>query len=451
MSVRPALLALATLGFALPAAATRYVAIETDLSLRHMADGETLWFDYDHSDVYYTRGFVRRLADAHDCYEHDATAAAIVPALDWVVGACGRRGVIWGSGERIERLRGPGVTWSEALQANADGLVVGSLTLDDDDGILAYVWSAEKGFEVLPHPSGDRARTRAFDLTATGVVVGEASQRKAGRNAWYAAAWHKAGGRWNGPHYLEELGAPASFPDSRSAVNAVTDDGLMVGYDHDDDGVSHATAWVDGQVIDLGLPARATGCEARSVNPDGLIGGYCAFGDDREGFLWRDGGRARVDDLLVPGQRRSDGVAVRIEEVYDIDADGTLNAFGPRLSGGALSGFLLVPEDAPLTIRWVDPLAAGVATQAVISGASPSERIHLIAGSEIGTTPVPGCPGLEVPFADAQLVGSATSDAFGVTRLPFTPPAGDFSQGLALTAVDRSACTVSQIAFGPVQ
>ncbi len=81
-----------------------------------------------------------------------------------------------------------------------------------------------------------------------------------------------------------------------------------------------------------------------------------------------------------------------------------------------------------------------------VSGATPNATIGFGYGFSGGSTPVPGCPGLTVNIANAQLAGTDIADGAGnASTQGFVP--GAACGLLHIQAVDLSACKTSNIVW----
>lgn len=114
--------------------------------------------------------------------------------------------------------------------------------------------------------------------------------------------------------------------------------------------------------------------------------------------------------------------------------------------------FFLLPAATPhqvmplasLQVAAPNPGIAGQWNTVTASGALPGDLITFAYGFSVGgTTPVPGCTGLELDFDFAQILGSVVADASGVATAQRFVPIHYSGTTVYLQAVSRSQCQKS--------
>jgi hypothetical protein len=124
---------------------------------------------------------------------------------------------------------------------------------------------------------------------------------------------------------------------------------------------------------------------------------------------------------------RSDVTDIDSGDSEDVDADGVPDEC-------AMAGPMLA---AP------DPGVAGVANDFVVTGAGAGAVVVYYFGGPSGSSPVNGCPGLELDLRGGRPFGFEIADAEGNATLTRNIPAPLGGRTLGFQAVDRSACEMS--------
>jgi hypothetical protein len=91
------------------------------------------------------------------------------------------------------------------------------------------------------------------------------------------------------------------------------------------------------------------------------------------------------------------------------------------------------------------PAVAGAPNTFTVRSVPPGDGVVLLASAQLGSTAMPGCPGLRVPLARPVLVGTTRGDATGAAAITLPVPARVSGLTFAMIAVDTTACTVSPI------
>ena len=188
--------------------------------------------------------------------------------------------------EVIGDLEG-GLHFSSATAVSADGVVVAGTGYRGDpsrptDGIqVAFTFTTEGGFTVLPDLDGGEVLANATGITADGRIVVGASFDD--RNDFIAVAWRDG--------VVEALGT-LNATQARSDARGVSADGrVIVGGSPAGAGAQPRTASFrkvgDGPLQDLGdLDGGATFCSVVTVSDDGhVIVGSASSGLSGENFL----------------------------------------------------------------------------------------------------------------------------------------------------------------------
>jgi glucose/arabinose dehydrogenase len=90
------------------------------------------------------------------------------------------------------------------------------------------------------------------------------------------------------------------------------------------------------------------------------------------------------------------------------------------------------------------PGVGGTVNTLDATGATPGATVTFIYGTQAGSTPIPGCPGVSANIADPNLAGTAVADANGRASLSADVP--DIQQRtVLLQAVERSSCSDSNL------
>jgi hypothetical protein len=114
----------------------------------------------------------------------------------------------------------------------------------------------------------------------------------------------------------------------------------------------------------------------------------------------------------------------------DIDLDGVGDACPAR------GPHLQAPE----------PGAAGGRNTLFVSGLTPGHEILVAAALSSGSAPVPDCPGLHMGLADPLVFDRLTADS-SVEVSHSRVPAWLSGSSVVFQAIDRTACTVSNLVF----
>jgi hypothetical protein len=97
------------------------------------------------------------------------------------------------------------------------------------------------------------------------------------------------------------------------------------------------------------------------------------------------------------------------------------------------------PTCAPFTLDQPAPGTAGVTNTILIRNAEPFETIHLVSGRP-GSTPVPGCSGLDLDLSLQRRIATVQADADGNAEITGDVPAAFAGRQLRMQAVGYRSC-----------
>ncbi len=97
------------------------------------------------------------------------------------------------------------------------------------------------------------------------------------------------------------------------------------------------------------------------------------------------------------------------------------------------------------------PGVAGGANDFVLADATPGENVKLVASANLGSTAVPGCPGVTLGMAAPKLLGAANADVNGDAVITKTIPATFSGRTVHFQAVELSTCRVSPLVSSTLQ
>ncbi len=186
----------------------------------------------------------------------------------------------------------PGYSFSEALDLNDNGQVVGRSEIDTIDGDRAFIWDADQGMVslgVLGEAEGFPRYSGATGINADGEVVGKSESQ--------AFIWDAKNG-------MVDIGRSSS--DTSIEVSAINDSGVVVGY----------------------------------AEPEFFGEGFIDAADTAVVYDAADGWQDLFSLVLDPTGW------LGLSGAIDINSDGAIVGLGRRDSGGAgLSAFLLTPAE----------------------------------------------------------------------------------------------------------
>jgi probable HAF family extracellular repeat protein len=336
--------------------------------------------------------------------------------------------------------------------------------------IHGYLW--QSGLTSDIH-AGLLSFSHANDINRAGFVCGDNSMFVPGEFvAQFRAYLRQPSGTWSD---LGTLGGTRAFG------TALNDKNEVIGTSTTDLGETHGFVTLGGgPMVDLGLLA-GNFINPREINDSSEIAGLSA---SPAGALrpvrWRAGnavdlgtlggneGRANgisdlgaivgsTDDSL--GQQRATrwlgagpedlNLLIPTGTGWFLDGASDINNLGEICGTGTLGGvtraYRLTPVLSAPRLSGFQPAIAGASSALFGLGFQPGATVFLIYGFAAGSTPVPGCPGLNADIAAPLILTATPADADGRIELPLTLPAGITGLGVLLQAVDPVNCTVSEL------
>lgn len=190
----------------------------------------------------------------------------------------------------------PGHTNSEGYAINEAGIVVGFTANTQSGPVLAARWvgGVVEALDLPPGPSAD-----ANDINDIGQIVGYAGGAPGPLAFTEAFLWE------NGK--VTFLGIPPGG--TYSKAEAISNNGAVCGLyrfpgpnPFGGDSIRHALAWIDDQMIDLGVLSGFLESQAYDIDDQHMVVGRCwnNFPATSSAFIWRDGVMTALDDLLAP-------------------------------------------------------------------------------------------------------------------------------------------------------
>lgn len=179
-------------------------------------------------------------------------------------------------------------SYGYASDINNQGQVIG-WSLQGKSGTVGTVWN-----NSIPTALASFAgqTMTAFAINDQGIIVGRAEQENYATNAVF----------WNSQNQVQLLPSLRGQGGNGEA-SAINGNGIIAGTSDAADGRQHATIWVDGQAVDLGL-AGGWASYAYGINNHGdVVGSYIG---DYEGvfgeyaLLWQNGVAINLNSLKLP-------------------------------------------------------------------------------------------------------------------------------------------------------
>jgi probable HAF family extracellular repeat protein len=287
--------------------------------------------------VIYRSSKLRALIKGEDQF---ASHAQDVNAGGQIIGADSEGAKLWESDEATEIRVPDRDTYVTAI--NDAGVVVGYSSDLDSETKHPFTWIDGEitELELLP----DSVRGEALNINADGLVVGDSIIRTADVPEGRLPPRHAVLWEDGSPIDLGTLGGDYSLAvginTSGQIVGASTTDP-----DQPELGVpgTHAVLWEDGEPTDLGTLADGEVSVASAINAGGDIVGRSSVAADSTGgenraVLWHNGEIHDLNDLI------DGGGDVVLENAYDINDSGLIIALG-RVDGIEHS-YLLEPIEA---------------------------------------------------------------------------------------------------------
>jgi len=314
----------------------------------------------------------------------DYSVAQGLASNGFVAGDGGASGFFWCDG-LLTAVGTFGGSWSNALDVNAGGQVVGWAHLPGNRSLHAFVWQQGAMIDLGTlggTSSGARAINDAGQIVGWAELSGALDQRAC---LWqngqvtdlgtlgggYSVAYdiNAAGrvvgqaARATGPSHaflfvdgvMQDL---APLADEYSVAFGLNDADQVVGRAWPAGGEPRAFLWDDGVMTDLGsLDGRYT--TAQAINNGGQVVGYSEVlvqhlpGEPElefHSFIWESGTLLDLNDLIAPQS------GWRLFEAFGINDGGQIVGMGEI--NGAIHGFLLTPVPEPATLALLLAIAS---------------------------------------------------------------------------------------------
>lgn len=292
-----------------------------------------------------------------------------------------------GTSVNLGTLTGMPGEWSRALGVNTNGDVVGFSTRGTLPG---HAFFSPGGAVPIIDVDGRMGGgdSYAFALNNSLQVVGFYYPSMTARH--HACRFQDVRGAWQ----LTDLGRLPGPTDLYSSAWDIAESGLVVGWSESPSSGRLACMWLNERIADLNQH---------------VVGGT-------HGLV--------------------------LKEAMGLNEAGQIVGYALDLQG-LEQGFILTP--ANLILSTPAPGVAGVMNTLTAYGAGAGTRIHFVYGFSMGTTPVPGCPGLSVDIANPVVIGFTLADARGVALLRANVPLAARNRTIRLQAVDLVGCQVSNV------
>jgi len=391
----------------------------------------------------------------------------------WEIAPSGRRRAMLFELDRARNLGSLAGLDSEATSLVGDGRVVvgwSNRILVGGEHRRPFIWNEEEGMSEVPMHSfwGRSAWATDLDLFGTGIVG------TARRFDGLLQAWEYVDGV---DLEIRSLGTIGTWSSEALTVN----DGFVGGLMREPSGREHAIVWDrfrnpwfvntpgqgDARVTDVAINGQITGW---FVNGQGNTRAYIGDGHDPTrpvsilptlGGSWArafafDGGSLILGESeTAQGEVHAFAFDRHTGEMTDLNDRLRLPAGTQLTSASSISLRLLAlgaeTPDGPRAVLAreftfdVSGITAGRPTFLSFGGGVPNSELYVLAATQTGSTPVPGCPGLEVQLHAPMIVDQKQSDRRGSSVHSIDTPASLQGQTIYVQGLMPEGCLTTQV------
>jgi probable HAF family extracellular repeat protein len=243
-------------------------------------------------------------------------------------------------------LTGTYQSYTEAVAANDNGIVIGNYGQSGTVSSLPLVWTApgyaETALAGLPCEHCNRLSATASAVNDGGLIVGSSNYTVYDSNGNYVSSGLHAVSWQNGT--VADLGGLQGA--TYSAAYSVNGNGDIVGgsrVGQASGAPTHAFLYHDGTMEDLGTLTGDTDSSASSINDNGQIVGTSQGATASRAFLYQGGRMYDLNTLIDPAS--APGGQVSLQTAVAISSNGWIAVNGTDSSDPGWSrAFLLIPE-----------------------------------------------------------------------------------------------------------
>lgn len=366
-----------------------------------------------------------------------------------------------------------GEGYAEATAINNSGIIVG-IAFNSANRRRAVKWQNGTVIDLGTLSSGNLVESGALGINDKGEVVGYAETGSTDINGWPIR--HAV--KWSVNNVIQDLGVLAGG-DTHSYAYDINLYGAACGYSDDGPGGTsnrHPVKF-EGTVTNLGSLGGSLG-HAWAINDAEQISGdsNVAGNSTSHAYKWTSGIMKDVGalgdsyslalDINIFGQMCgiSPGNflprAVRwvgndsIQNINNFLPPGTpsmnsaegVNGVGQVIteeSGFPFGGYLLTPPTKQLPLYGPDPGIAGQNNKFTVYGATPGATVRFYYGTRVGTTEVPGCPGVNLGIRTAVFGAQVNANANGKATVTGFTSNGAHGRTIYYQATEQTTCRVS--------